>query len=219
MNSVEKHALRLIGEDVSSPDVFTDDDTGLAPIRDSINDAIQEINMVTGAYHATYLLPLYTDRIFYRLGFERDHFGWVYEAWDRSRQFRLQQVDLIWLTRYDPFWMQTNGYPEKYVHLSDDLLAIYNKPSSNGIVLELDCVCIPKPYTTDTDPVKLREHYQRAAAYLATSEYWASRGNAKRAAEHFGNYIQTASLMNLTPEYQEKIHQQQTEKGYGEFQQ
>ena len=49
MNELETHVLELIGEDVDSPDVFTDDDAGMAPIRDSINDAIEEISMVSGS--------------------------------------------------------------------------------------------------------------------------------------------------------------------------
>jgi hypothetical protein len=219
MNAVEKHTLRLIGENVDSPDVFTDDDTGMSQIRDSVNDAIQELCMATGSYHKAFHLALYEDQMFYRLGMERDYFGWVNEAWDRSRQFRLDQVNLLWLSNYDPRWIQSNGYPEKYIQLSDNVLCIYRKPSSNGIVLELDCVCIPKAYTSDTDPVKLRDHYQRAATYFATADFYASRGNAKRATEYGNKYIETAGLMNLTPEYKEKMNQLQTYKGYGDIQQ
>ena len=77
MNSLESHALRLIGENTSSPDVFSDTAAGMAPIRDSINDALQELCMLTGSYRRPYLLPLYADRQFYRMSFERDYFGWV----------------------------------------------------------------------------------------------------------------------------------------------
>ena len=58
MNALEKEVLKIIGESTSSPDVFVDTDAGLDPIRDSINDAIQELCMVTGAYQLKYYLHL-----------------------------------------------------------------------------------------------------------------------------------------------------------------
>lgn len=204
MNDLETHVLRLIGENTTSPDVFTDTATGIAPIRNSINDAIQELCMLTGSYKRTYFLPLYADRQFYRMNWEQDHFGWVVECWDRSRRKRLTQTDLIRLTYDDPWWMQRSGPPEQYMQIGADVLGLYFKPSSNGIVLELECVCIPKPYSDDTSPIKVREAYQRAAVYMATSEFYASRGDAKRAAEFFDKYFETAGLMAMKPETEER---------------
>lgn len=207
MNNLEKHTLRLIGEDISSPDVFADTDAGIAQIRDSINDAVQELCMVTGAYHKAYLLPLYADRQIYRMGWEADHFGWVTEAWDRDRKQRLSQTNVLSLTEYDPWWMQRTGNPEQYFQIGDDLIGVYFKPSANGIVLELDCACIPKPYTSDTDPVKLRETFERAAVYMAVSEFYASRGDARRATEKLEGYLETGDIMAIYPDAQEKIYQ------------
>lgn len=204
MNSLESHALRLIGENTSSPDVFSDTASGMSPIRDSINDALQELCMLTGSYRRSYLLPLYADRQFYRMSFERDHFGWVVECWDRNRRRRLTQTDLIKLTHDDPWWMQRTGSPIEYMQIGPDILGLYYKPSANGTVLELSCVCIPKPYSSDTDPVKVREEFQRAAVYSAVCEFYASRGDAKRATEYFDRYLETAGLMGMKPEAQER---------------
>ena len=207
MNSLETHVLRIIGENPSSPDVFADTDSGMAPVRDSINDAIQELCMVTGSYKKTYLLPLYADRMFYRMGWERDYFGWVVEAWDRSRQMRLEQTDVLTLAMTDGFWMERTGNPEEYMQIGEDILGVFSKPSANGIVLELTCVCMPKPYTADTDPVKVREVFQNAAVYLAVSEFYASRGNASRATEYLNLYLETAGLMSMHPESAERVYQ------------
>lgn len=207
MNDLEKHALRLIGENASSPDVFTDTASGMAPIRDSINDAIQELCMVTGSYKKTYLLPLYADRMFYRMGWEQDHFGWVVEAWDRSRQRRLEQTDVLTLAMQDGFWMERTGNPEEYMQIGEDILGVFYKPSANGIVLELTCACIPKKYTVDTDPVKVREVFQKAAVYLAVSEFYASRGNASRATEYLNMYLETAGLTMMHPQTAERVYQ------------
>jgi len=216
MNTLEKHTLRLIGESIENPDVFLDTATGMAQIRQSVNDGIQELCMVTGSYRKTYLLPLYADRIFYRMGWEADHFGYVIEAWDRSRQVRLIQIDLIALNNYDSFWMKRTGNPDMYMQIGEDILGIFRKPSANGIVLELDCVCIPKAYTEDTDPVKIRETYERATVYLSVSEFYASRGDAARATEYLTKYIETAGLMTLHPQYQERFYRF---KGKDEIQQ
>lgn len=207
MNALEKHTLKLIGESLTSPDVFLDTDAGMAQIRQSCNDAIQEICMVTGSYRRTYLLPLYADRQFYRMGWEADHFGYIVEAWDRSRQIRLIQVDLLLLASYDSWWMKRTGNPDMYLQIGKDIIGIYRKPSANGVVLEIECVCIPKAYTSDTDPVKVREVFQRAAVYLAVSEYHASRGNAQRALEYLNLYIETAGLSGIYPETAERQYQ------------
>lgn len=207
MNSLETHVLRIIGENPDSPDVFTDTDSGMAPVRDSINDAIQELCMVTGSYKKTYLLPLYEDRMFYRMGWEQDHFGWVVEAWDRSRGMRLEQTNVLTLAMTDGFWMERTGNPEEYMQIGENILGVFYKPSANGIVLELTCACIPKAYAADTDPIKVREVFQNAAAYLAVSEFYASRGNASRATEYLNLYLETAGLMSMHPEAAERVYQ------------
>ena len=46
MNSIEKEVLKLIGENTTIPDVFNE--VGIKQIRDSLNDAIAELCMVTG---------------------------------------------------------------------------------------------------------------------------------------------------------------------------
>lgn len=213
MNDLETHVLRLIGESPDSPDVFLDTDDGMAPVRDSINDAIQELCMVSGAYKRTYLLPLYEDRQFYRLDWQQDYFGWVTEAWDRGRGRKLTLTDVVTVAGKDQLWMQHGGNPDEYMQLGMDIIGVYPKPSANGTVLELTCVCIPKPYATDTDPVKVREIYQRAAVYFAVSEFYASRGNAQRATEYHGRYMETAGLMAMHPATAERVWQGQTEKG------
>ncbi len=207
MNALEKQVLKLISENSDSPDVFTDDATGMAQIRDSINHGVQQLCMVTGSYKKTYFLPLREDCQFYRMNWETDHFGYVVQAWDRSRHFRLEQTDLVLLTSEDPGWMQRTGYPEKYLQVGYQYIGVYFKPSASNIVLELDCVVIPKPYTTDTDPVKLRETFERAVVQFAVSEYHASRGDAKRATEYLTKSLETAGLKKLNPQMNERQYQ------------
>jgi len=207
MNDLEKETLKLIGEDTTSPDVFTDDATGLALIRGSINDGIKQMCMVTGSYKKKYFLSLRSDCQFYRMNWEQDYFGYVVQAFDRIRHTKLDQTDVTRLNDEDPWWMKRTGYPEKYMHIGYQYLGIYMKPSSSDNVLELDCVVIPKAYTSDTSPVKLREAFERATVQMAVSEYYSSRGDATRATEWLNKSLETAGLKRLHPDAAEQQYQ------------
>lgn len=207
MNDLETHVLRLIGENTSSPDVFTDDDIGIAQIRASLNDAIQELCMVTGSYKRTYHLPLMATRQFYRLAPQNDYLAYIAGVWDRYNKRRLTRTDLLALSKTDPWWLKRAGPPLQYMQLGLTHIGIYMAPSTNGIVLELDCVMVPKPYANDMAPVRLRANFQRAAVYYAVSEFYASRGDAARAGDYLKRYLETAQLMQLYPGQAERHYQ------------
>jgi hypothetical protein len=207
MNNLEKEVLKLIGENTNTPDVF--DATGILQIRDSLNAAVQQLCMVTGSYTKKYYLPLRTDARFYRMEWKTDHFGYVVNCWDRKRHKRLEQTDLLKLSAEDPIWINRNGFAEKYFHIGYEYLGIYMRQSQSDTVLELDCVVIPKAYTTDTDPVKLRESFERAAVQFAVSEYFASRGDAERATKWINSALETSNLKRLNPTQTERKWQWQ----------
>ena len=209
MNTLEKQVLKIIGENTTTPDVFSDDATGLAQIRDSINHGIQQVCMVTGSYQKKYYLPLREECQFYRLSWATDHFGYVVNAWDRGRHKRLAQTDVLALNNMDSRWMLHNGYPERYFHIGYQYLGINYKPSASNWILELDCVVIPKNYTADTDPWKIREPFERAVIQFAVSEYFASRGDANRAMEYINRSLETAGLKKLNPIMAERKFQWQ----------
>lgn len=207
MNQLETQVLRLIGESVSTPDVFTDDDSGIAQIRASVNGAMQELCMVTGSYIRSVYLPLLVGQCFYRLTMQADYMGYIVQAVDLERRTKLYRTDLIALQAEDQRWMDRDGYPVAYMQIGLDFLGVYMRPSASGVVLELKVVCIPKPYTADTDPLKVREEFQRAAVHLAVSEFYASRGDAARATEYMQRYLETAGLMQLHPQHAERLYQ------------
>jgi hypothetical protein len=204
MNQLESNVLRLIGENPEAPDVFTDDATGMAQIRGSLNDAIQELCLVTGAYQRTYNLALLANRQFYRLAPQLDFIAYPVEVWDRANHRKLEQTSLAKLNREDPFWMQVAGTVTKYLWLGLDHIGIYRKPSAKGTILEIKCVCVPKPYSDGNSPIKLRPVNQRAAVFLAVSEFYASRGDANRATEYLQKYLETGDLMALQPQQNER---------------
>lgn len=204
MNNLETHVLRLIGEDTSSPDVFTDTTAGLTQIRDSLNDGVQALCLASGLYTRTYHLALLANRQFYRLGRGNDYFGYVVEAFDRNNRIRLKQVDLTSLSVNDPWFMKIGGSVTHYLQIGLDHIGFYRFPTAKGIVIELKCVCIPASYATSSDVVKVRQAYQRATVYFAVSEFYASRGDAKRAGEYLERALETSGLMQIHPRQAER---------------
>lgn len=197
MNSIEERVLELIGENTSSPDVFTDDAIGMAPIRDSINDVIAEIIILTGGFKRQYFMPLREGQAFYRLRLNNGDLGWITDAWCITQKRRLEQTDLIRLNAYDPRWMVYSGTPEAYLPIGMDAIGVYPKPSGSNEMLELTVVEIPFGYTTDRDRVKLRDSFQYAVVNYAVSEYWASRGDAAEAQKHMSLYMDALGLRQM----------------------
>lgn len=212
MNELEKQVLQSIGENVTSPDVFADTDTGLEPIRDSINSAIEEIAILTGLYKEKYTLPMYQGQGFYRLKFNRGVFGWIDTVWLYNQRRRLEQTDFIKLNKTAGFWMKDTGNPWQYMQIGMDVIGVYPRPGGTTDILEIDCVTIPARYETSTDRIKLRENFKKTVVHYATSEYYASRGDAREAEKHFHLY---ADQLNLTTEYpmsQDRIRELQAVK-------
>lgn len=195
MNALETKVLELVGENVDSPDVFDDD--GITQIRDSINDAIQEIAILTGGYKRQYFLPLRSGQAFYRFRPQDGYFGWVTDVWDIVRKARLEQTDPIRLSRHDPRWMTSTGYPEAYMQLGEDVIGFYRKPSASAGGVEITIVEVPKEYSSDTDRIKLRDSFQSAAVHFAVGEFWASRGDAREAAIHGRLYLDALGMKDV----------------------
>jgi hypothetical protein len=207
-NALEKQVMRIIGENVDSPDVFSD----IQPIRDAISDAIQEIILLTGGYREKFAIPMVTGKTFYRLTLRDGEMGWVESAWMLNRKIPLSQTDLIMLNRNDPRWLTRKGLPEEYFPVGNDAIGLSPKPTSSSDILELDMVVIPAPYTNDTYRIKLRDEFRFGVVNYAVSEYYAGVGDAKRASDHFTAYADTLGLRRLYPGANERILQSDTAK-------
>lgn len=212
MNSLETQVLELIGEDTSSPDVFTDTSTGMAPIRDSLNDAIQEITLVTGSYKRHYYIPLRSSKTFYRMRFRDDHFGWITDAWLVNQKRRLEQTDLIRLNQFNPRWMENTGSPEGYLQIGQDVFGTWPTSSADNDLVDLTCVMVPNRYTEDTDRIKIRTEFQTAAVHYALSEFYAGRGDAKTAIYHWDLYLEKLGIQKEYPVAAERLPSFNTNK-------
>jgi hypothetical protein len=214
MNALETHVLRLISESVESPDVFVDTSEGLEPIRDSLNDGIEELCMVMGHYKRKYLLALHEERGIYRLSPQNDECGWVISVWDRGNHRHLTQTDLLGLANHDPRFLERSGVPAWWWQMGWNYLGVFPRPSSKGRILELDMIAIPRRYAYDQTPIRVREQWQHALVFRSVSEFYASRGDANRAAEWWSRYLETAGIMALHPDQAERQFQFQTFQRY-----
>jgi len=212
MNELEKMTLRLIGEDTDSPDVFTDDSEGMAQIRDSLNDAIEEISMISGMAKKDYYIPLEGDMSFYRLRWTSGSFAWVTDAWLVTQKRRLEATDVIRLYNYNPHFLESTGPPTSYYQVGLEVIGVHPTPTSDSDTLVLTCVIIPGRYTSEHDRIKLRDSYKWAAVNFAVSEYWASRGDAKTAMYHFDEYLRKMGMQQQYPMSAEYKYKYRTSK-------
>lgn len=212
MNALERKVLELIGESVSAPDVFLDTDEGMAPIRDSINDAVQEIISLTGGNKRRYFIPLRANQTFYRFRLAHGELGWITDVVLLNQKRRLEQTDLIKLNSQDPRWMISRANPWAYLQLGTEILGVYPKPSSSTDVLEVHLVEIPEAYTSELDRVRIRKSFQHAAVSYAVAEYWASRGDAMEAQKNMNLYLEILGLKRQYDPQAERRPSMETEK-------
>jgi hypothetical protein len=211
VNALESQVLELIGESTTAPDVFTDDATGMAQIRVSLNDAIEEISMLSGSVQRNYHMLLRANQTFYRMDFRADRFGWITDAWLTSPKRRLEQTDLIKVTTHNPRWLKNSGNPTAYGQIGPDVFFVWPCPAAE-LIVELICVVIPERYAEDYDRVRLRSMFQNAAIRFAVGEYYASRGDAQQAVYHHQKYLEIMQGAGLYPKSYERSYWYRTEK-------
>ena len=212
MNELERMVLEQIGEDPDAPDVFTDTSTGMAQIRDSINDAIEELAMVSGSNKREYHLSLMSDMAFYRINFKADELAWITDAWLVGQGRRLEQTDIYRLNKHSPRWLEQTGTAEAYYPIGTKVIGVWPRASGDGDVLALSCVVIPTRYTDEDDRVKLRDRHKYATVDYAVGEYYASRGDAKTALYHHNEYLKKLGLQSLYPQAAERRWYYKTNK-------
>ena len=212
MNTIEEHVLETIGEDIISPDVFTDDSVGMAQIRDSINAAIEDICVITGSYKRKYHIALQANMMFYEISSARDSFAWPKSVWLINQKRRLDQKDFNWLLNYNYRFLYETGSPLRYFLFGNNKIGVHPMPTSDTDMIEIDAVVIPSRYTEGTDRIKLAENYKWACVHYAVSEFWASRGDAKIATVHFSDFLMRVGDQRLYPMSYERTWEHKSDK-------
>lgn len=212
MNEVERNILQKIGEDPDNPDVFVEGEESFDLIRDSVNDAIEEIALITGSVTRTYKMPLRQNANFYRLQFEHERFAWVKDVWLHGIKRRLIQTDFISLVNENPRWLYDAGPPVNYFICGETMMGLHPAPSSDNDMLEVTAVVVPDRYTSDASRLKIRDQFKWAITYYVVSEYYASRGAARQARFNFDKYLDKVGVLNRYPNYGDRVHRYQTIK-------
>lgn len=202
--------MDIIGENTDSPDVFDDD--GITEIRSHLNDAIEEVALITGCHKRVWHVPLKASTYFYRIDDAVDQFGWFESVYLAGTKRLLTQVSLIGLTQLDARWLYATGTPSHYAPFGFNKFVVWPAVSSSTDSLEVTGIAIPDRYTLDTDRIKLRSTYEWACVNRAVSEFWATRGDAQSAARYFQQYAQEVGFPTLYPEMAERRWQYRTEK-------
>ena len=191
MRDIEKKVLRIIGEDVDSPDVYTD--ANITPIRDSVNDAIEELCTLTNAYVHTYRIPLVIDTYFYRIAFTTAQFCYITRAYLPDMGRTLAQGTVGSVEKHDYKWLDSSNTPSVYMPIGVKYVAFYPMYAEAGHHVELDCAVLPNRYSTTDKVLQLRDDFRDAASAYAASEYFLSSGDLDKAAYWFGEYAKGAS--------------------------
>ncbi len=212
MKEIEKETLRYLGDNPDSPDVFTDDSAGMVQIRDSLNDAIEEIALITGGVKRTYQLACRENQTYYRLKFTRDQFGWVVDAWLPEYKRRLEQTDIYRLNQFNPRWMQNTGTPQAYFPIGHNTIGLWPMPSGDNLQVELTCVVIPQRYLEEDDRIKIKESWQTIAPNFALAEFRAIQGDAKSATYDLQKYLELLGGITGFPMAEERIREFKTHK-------
>lgn len=200
MNVLETHFLEQVGEDPDSPDVFIEGSESLAMLRGSLNDAIEEISMITGSVKRTFHMPMRSDRGFHIIPSIQGVLAWITDVWLMGIGRRLEQVDFTWLNDFNPRWLENTGTPERYCLIGTGVLGVHPAPASTTDMLEITAAVIPDRYVTDTERIQVRDDFKWAAVHYAVSEYYASRGDAASATKHIMKYLDRLGLSKMYPE-------------------
>jgi hypothetical protein len=195
MQALLREALLLIGEDPDHPDVFHDSSKELEVLKASMLDAMHDVLIATAGYRRKYYLPLASGRNFYKIDFRTDYFLLVHEAIDEITARKLEQKDLLYFLMLDMDWMSHTGTPIYYAQVSKDIICFYPAPSTTGRLIVLDCVCLPKDIAGPASA--MQGLYLQAIVYYAVGEFYASRGDARRASEFFNEFAKIALQKRL----------------------
>lgn len=211
-NYLEKAVMDLIGENSDSPDVFND--VGIAEIRSHLNDAIEEVAIITGSVKRVWHVPLKQYAIWYQVASSdnADSFAWFTSVWLASNKRQLEQTSIQGLQQTDAWWMISTGNPRMYAPIGVNKFAVWPAPSSSVDTLEITGVAVPTRYSNENDIIKLRKAHQWACVNRAVSEFWATRGDAQSAARFFKDYSQAVGMATMYPDYAERRWQYRTEK-------
>lgn len=148
--------MDIVGEDSSAPTYWTSSND--IEIEDYINDAIEEVCVLTGGYKQDLVLPLHASRDYYRLDPGKGgEFLYIDSIRVEPEGYSLGMSDTTKLTREDYNWMTRTGTPRTFFFVNPDMIRVVPMAGTAGQSLEILASTIPPTYTLDDEVVDLDE--------------------------------------------------------------
>ncbi len=151
LGELKKLVMNIVGEDSASPTYWTDSND--SELRGYINDAVEEVCILTGQYVEDLNIPVFANRQHYILDFSKgSQLLWINHARIEPESWRLGQVDPEKLSREDYNWMTRTGTPINFCSIGLDTIRLIPFPTVDGKVIEMNVTAIP-PTLTKNDNV------------------------------------------------------------------
>lgn len=210
LEDIKKKVKTLIGESISDthPDGPTyygyqgqDDE-----MNEYINDAIEELMVINNYYKEEIIFSLEADKSHYRIespsGGQFLHFSNVRV---NPPGKDLSMTSPIRLSRLDVNWMKSQGTPQEFFIIGNDIFRPYPYPSEDGIIIEALGVVVPPPYGTmggsttipyslDYETLDLREDFISAISLYTAHMMMISFRQVKQAYDFFNDFLKVASI-------------------------
>lgn len=179
LSVVKKMVMDIIGEDSSSPTYWTSSND--IELEDYINDAVEEVCVLSGVYTQDLLLPLHASRDYYSLDPGKGgEFLYVNSVRVIPEGYSVGMSDPLKLTREDYNWMTRTGTPRTFFFVNPDMLRVVPMSSTEGQSLEILASTIPPTYTLDSEVIDLDESLiSVVVAYAASMIFLSMRAFPK----------------------------------------
>jgi len=153
--------LDAVGEDSVNPSYWTSDH--ITELDEWIQDAIEEVCVLTGLYVEELRQPLFANRRYYHLDPGKGgELLWLKHLRIEPEGWYLKQSDPTALSRDDVNWMTRTGTPRVWYPVGVNLVRLVPYPASAGQLIEASVVCIPPMATTSDMLLDIPDHLTAA---------------------------------------------------------
>lgn len=193
---VKKMILDAIGEDSSSPTYW--DSSRDSEIEDWINDAFEEICVLTGHYKESIYIPLMNGKKHYKISPGK---GGEFLYLDLVRVLptdrTVKMTDPYKLSRESYRWMTETGTPREFFMIGLDTIRVVPYPQNDGETLECIGVVIPPNYNLDDEKIDLQDAFIRAVVAYASYLMFLSMRMKDKAGVQLAEFARILGLYNI----------------------
>lgn len=167
LQTIKKSVMDIIGEDSITPTYWTSSND--IELENYINDAFEEVCILTRHYKEDLYIPLMANKKHYRIsGGKGGQFLFLSSVRVLSNNDNLYMTDPFQLSRQDSRWMTSTGTPRLFYMVGLDCMRIVPYPTTSGDTLECKGVIIPPSYTDDDEQIDIGDAFIGAITSYAS---------------------------------------------------